>query len=123
MSWFLSSTKVASSSGWRAVGRRWCSCFRAKLSRFFTMLDALAARSLLIQGPLKLGGPLRWREGLPGPADQTRRRHVYQISEGTVGTADPSAAVDDAEGRPDRVHHVLPGAPSLVLQVDQPGAL
>ena len=34
---FRSSANVASSSGWIAVGRRWRSCFRAKLSRFFTM--------------------------------------------------------------------------------------
>ncbi len=45
MSWFRSSRKVASSSGLSAVGRRWCSCFRAKVSRFFTMLLARSASS------------------------------------------------------------------------------
>ena len=83
----------------------------------------LAARSLLLQGPLQLGGPLGGHEGLPGAADQARGRRVHQIGKGTVGPADPSAAVHDAEGGGDGVDHLLPGAAAVVVQVYQPGAL
>ena len=33
------------------------------------------------------------------------------------------APVHDAEGRGDGVHHLLPGAPAVIVKVHQPGAL
>ncbi len=40
-----------------AVGRRWCSCFRAKLSRFFTIFDARSASSRMTDsGSLRAAG-------------------------------------------------------------------
>ena len=52
----------------------------------------LAARSLLVQGPLKLGGPLGRRKRLPRAADQAGGRGVDQVGEGPIGP--PDAAPD-----------------------------
>ena len=83
----------------------------------------LAARSLLIQGPLQIGDPLRRSERLPGPADQTRRRGIHQIGKRAVGTANPAAPIHDAQGRRDRIDHLLPGPAPVVVKVHEPGAL
>ena len=83
----------------------------------------LAAHSLLIQSPLQIGSPFGRNEGLPRPADQARRRGVHEIGKGAVGSPDPPSAVDDADGRRDGIHHLLPGSPSIVVEVHQPGTL
>ena len=82
----------------------------------------LAARSLLLQGPLKIRGPFRRHEGLPRPADQARRRGVDQIGEGPVGPPDPAPSIHDADGGGDGVHHLLPGPAAVVVEIHQPGA-
>ena len=83
----------------------------------------LAARSLLIQSPLQFGSPFGRREGLPGAADQAGGWRVHQVGEGAVGPPDPAPAVHDTERRRDGVHHLLPGPPAVVVQIDQPRAL
>ncbi len=83
----------------------------------------LAARSLLIQGPLQIGRPLRRNEGLPRPADQAGGWRVDQVGKGAVGPADSSATIHDADGGRDRIDHLLPRPAPVVMQVHQPGAL
>jgi hypothetical protein len=83
----------------------------------------LPARSLLVESTLEIGGPLRGYESLPGTADQAGGRGIDQIGKSAVGAANGPAAIDNAQRRRNGVDHFLPGPPSVIMQIDQPGAL
>jgi hypothetical protein len=83
----------------------------------------LSARSLLVQSPLQVGGPFRRCEGLPRPSDEARGWRIHQVSKSAVGPTYRAGPVDNAESGGDGIDHFLPGPPTIIVEVNEPGAL